>query len=174
MANSVRNGLASRMQKAAKFVSIRAIAQALHLGFPLSVRDLVAIVEPIKLSFRLDSGTCSGFSEITMTNDGRVHYTGNVHDSGALAARYIAITSFDVSGQALVIQHQGHVGGTFSLDTRDSSWDLTSINSFVAENWAAVKASSASARTQFGTGTGAFEIIDGLVTGGGSLFVFSL
>jgi hypothetical protein len=171
---TVRTGLASRVQEGARFVSVRTVAQGLQLGFPLGFNDLVTILEPIELAYRLNSGTCSGSCEITMTNDGHVHYTGGVHDSGALAASYVAITSCDVRGRLLVIAHKGHVGGTLSLDTRDSNWDLATDYAFIADNWAAVKASSGAATTQFGTDTGSFEIIDGLFTGGGSLFVFSL
>jgi hypothetical protein len=93
---SVRTGLASRVPRGTGIVSVRTVADGLHLRFPISCSDLVALLEPIQLTFELTAGTCSGSCEITMRNDGLCHYTGRVHDSGALAASYVAITSLPV------------------------------------------------------------------------------
>lgn len=122
-----------------------------------------------------------------MTNDGVVHYTGKVHDSGALAASYVAITSFPtltdsttyppaIAGLVwpVVVGNKGHVGGTFSFDSRDDTWNKTGTDPRIAENWAGVKAAAASARTDFGTDTGAIDLLDGLVNAATGTFVFSL
>jgi hypothetical protein len=187
---SVRAGLAFRFSQETAIISIRTIADELHLRFPITVRDMVGLLEPIKLTFQLNSGTCSGSCEITMTSDGLVHYTGRVHDSGALAASYAAVTSFPTLTEhttfpaavaalvaalaPVVIAHKGHVGGTFSFDSRDSTWDKTATDARIAANWVAVKVAVTSARTDFDTGTGALELIDGVVAGASGIFVFSL
>lgn len=189
MSISVLTSLVSRIPQRTGIVSIRTVANGLQLVFPITVRNIVGLLEPIKLTFQLNSGTCSGSGEITMTSDGLVHYTGRVHDSGALAASYAAITSFPTLTEhtifsaavaalvaalgPVVIAHKGHVGGTFSFDSRDSTWDKTATDVRIAANWVAVKVAVTSARTDFGTGTGALELIDGVVAGASGIFVFS-
>jgi hypothetical protein len=113
-----------------------------------------------------------------------------VHNSGALPASYVTITSFPtlsedttvappiatVAGflRPVVIAHAGHVGGTLSLDTRDSDWDKTTISQNIAENWAGVKATVKSVRTGFGTNTSAIDFVDAFVSGATGIFIFGL
>jgi hypothetical protein len=178
MSISVRTALASKVAKGARDFSIRKITDGLLLRPPITVRDILGVLEPIKLSFQLSAGICSCSSEITMISDGVVHYSGKVHDSGPLAASYVAITSIRVSlppeFQSVVIAHKGHVGGTLSFDSRDDAWDLTAIDARIADNWVMVKAAAPSARTEFGINTGAIELIDAFVTGATGVWVFSL
>jgi hypothetical protein len=168
--------------------SLRRAASALRLGAPISFRDLV--LEPVKLAFPLNAVTCSGSCEVTLSRDGTVHFTGRVHDSGALAASYVVIVSFptltdhtsfppevlDKVGALgpVVMEHKGHVGGTLSFDTRDSTWDKTATKRRIADFWIGVKAAAGSAKMQFGVGTGAVEMIDAVLSGATGLFVFSL
>ena len=186
----MRKSLASRVPKGTGIVSIRAVANRLHASFPITIHDIVGLLEPIKLTFQMNAGTCFGSCEITMSSEGVVHYTGRVHNSGALAASYVVITSFptltehtnfptavaaQVAGLGpVVIPYKGHVGGTFSFDSRDSTWDKTATDVRIADNWAAVKAAVTSARTDFGTDTGALELIDGFFSGATGIFVFRL
>jgi hypothetical protein len=190
MSISMRTSLASRILQGTGIVSIRTVANGLHAVFPITFRDIVGLLEPIKLTFQLNAGTCSGSCEITMSSDGLVHYTGRVHDSGALAASYAAITSFPTLTEhtifpaavaalvaalgPVVMAHKGHVGGTFSFDSRDSTWDKTATDVRIADNWVAVREAATSARTDFGTNTGALELIDGFVSGATGIFVFGL
>ena len=84
------------------------------------------MLHPITLSPRVNAGTCTGSCEIVLQPDGRVQFSGHVHNSGALAARYMIITSFTVPGVGpVIIAHRGHAGGTLSVDIRDSDWDLS-------------------------------------------------
>jgi hypothetical protein len=190
MSISVRAGLALRFSQETAFSSIRTVADGLHLRFPIAVRDMVGILEPIKLTSQLNSRTCSGSCEIIISNDGLVHYTGSVHNSGGLAATYAVMTSFptitdhtsfppDISNLVgilgpVVITHQGHVGGTLSFDVRDSTWDKTATVARIAANWIAVKVAVTSARTVFDTDTSATELIDGVVAGASGIFVLNL
>lgn len=190
MTIGLRASLESRIPQRGGIVSVRTVADGLHLSFPVFCRDLVNLLEPIQLTFKLNAGTCSGSCELTISSDGVVHYTGRVHDSGALAASYVAITSFPTLTdhtaspavaaalpavlRPVVVAHRGHVGGTFSFDSRDSTWDKTATDSRIADNWVAVKAAATSARTDFGTSTGALELVDGFVSGATGLFVFGL
>jgi hypothetical protein len=76
--------------------------------------------------------------------------------------------------RSVIIAHKGHVGGTFSFDTRDSTWDKTANDARLKDNWAVVKGAATSARTDFGIDTRALEVIDAVVTGASGIFVFSL
>jgi hypothetical protein len=188
MSINARSGLASRIQPG-RSISFRSIADALHLRVPVTLLEVVTVLEPITLSFRLNSGTCSGSCRVELSNDGTVHFTGHVHDSGALSASYTAIVSFPtltahtnfspevsalVAGLGpVVIPNRGHVGGTLSLESRDDSWDKSTRHTHLAEHWAGVKAAVASARADFGTNTGAFELVDGLANLAGGTWVFS-
>jgi len=180
MIMSLRASLNSRVPQSAAIISIGTVAAGLHLSFPISCRDLVAVLEPIQLAFELNAGTCSGSCAITMGNDGLVHYTGAIHDSGLLGAKYVAITSIPVIPFTdgfvgpIIIAHLDHVGGTLSLSTRNSTWDETATDARIADNWAAVKRAAPSAKTQFGTDTGAIDLIDALATTASGVFVFKL
>ena len=190
MGISVRTSIVSRPPQQTGPFSIRTLADRLHLGVPITVRDIVELLEPIKLSFPLNSGTCSGACQVTITSDGIVHFTGRVHDSGALAAAYIAIVSFptltddttyppdivDMVGAVspVVIAHRGHVGGTFSFDTRDSDWDLTGGDARIADNWRGAKAAATSAIVVFGTNNAVLDLVDGFFSAATGIFVFGL
>ena len=176
-------------------ISIRMVAAGLHLNVPISFLHLVDLLnEPISLTFQLNDGTCSGSGEVTMNIDGLVHYTGRVHNSGALPVSYTAITSFPSLGDEkpedltnpqvalvptadifpVVFAHEGHVGGTFSFDTRDSTWDKTATDARIAKNWLEIKVAVASTRTDFKTGIGVVDFIDALFSGATGTFIFGL
>ncbi len=174
---SLRAGLPFQSSQETAIISIRSIVDGLHLRLPIAIRDMLDFLEPIKLVFELNAGTCSGSCEIVMMSNGLVNYTGKVHNSGALATSYVAITSLDISvatGGAIIIAHKGHVGGTFSFDTRNSTWDETVNDALIKENWIVTKKAATLAKTQFGTDTGALELIDGVVAGASGKFVFNL
>ena len=174
----MRTELASRVPQGGGSFSVRKLADSLRLDFPIALREMVVILEPINLVFPLNSGTCAGSCEVNMSSDGSVRYRGNVHDSGGLAATYTAIASLPVllppQLREVVIAHRGHVGGTFSFDSRDDSWDMAGNESTIAENWALVKAAAASASVEFGTDAAGLEFADALVNAATALWVFSL
>jgi len=188
MGISARAGLASRVPPGS-VTSFRSIVDGLHLSVPVALGDVVTVLEPVTLDFPLNAGTCSGSCRVELSNDGQVHYTGHVHDSGALSASFVAIvnfptltaqTNYSPADSALVgalgpvvIPHRGHVGGTLSFDSRDEDWDKSVRHTHLAEHWAGVKLAVPSARADFGTDSGALEMLDGLANLGGT-FVFSL
>ena len=176
-------------------VSLRMVANGLRMSVPISFRDIVDLLhEPIKLPFQLNDGTCSGSGEITINIDGLVLYTRRVHNSGGLAVSYVAITSFPSLGEEkpeditnsptalvpvadifpVVIPHKGHVGGTLSVDSRDSTWDKTATDTRIANNWLEVKVAVASTRTDFDTSMNPIDFIDAVFSGATGIFVFGL
>jgi hypothetical protein len=171
----VRTAFASRVAQGEGRISIRTIADGLRLNFPIAVRDMVGLLEPIRISFQLNSGTCSGSGEINISNDGLCHYTGTVHDSGALAVKYTTITYLHAvlppRYQELVFRHIGHVGGTLSFDTRHDTWDESSVWAPITDNWALVKAAAAPT-TAFGTDAGATELLDAFANAATGFWVF--
>ena len=63
MVVSLRLGSAPRVSSGAAIISVRTIATGLHLNFLVSVRAMIDTLQPIKLSYPLNSGTCSGSCE---------------------------------------------------------------------------------------------------------------
>jgi hypothetical protein len=151
------------------------VADGLHLPFPVSVLDLAKTLEPIQATYPLNTGTCSGSCEVSMSSDGVCRFRGSVHDSGALPAVYTVIVALPVDSIGPVLfNRRGNVGGTFSFVSRDDSWDKTATDSRIANSWVAVKAAMPGANVLFGTDTGAFQLLDGLVAGTSGFFVFKL
>jgi len=155
-------------------ISVDAIMSKLGAPRPLTVTDLVHGLDPVTLSFRLNAGTCTGSCEIVVSRDGGVTYTGRVHNSGGLDARYIAITSIPVVFGPMLVAHQSTAGGTFGLDPRDDDWHEVGQSQLAANDWWAFRGAAVRATTQFGTNTGAFEILSSVVGAGTGVWVFSL
>ncbi|MER8995034.1 MULTISPECIES: hypothetical protein [unclassified Mesorhizobium] len=153
---------------------MRSVSESLGLGIPVALRAIADVLEPVTLSFTLDAGTCSGECRLRLASDGSVQYAGRVHDSGALSASYAAIVSISLVGSAdgpFLFPRRGHVGGTFSFESRDDDWDMNVRHTLVEKNWTALKAGLPSARVDFGTGTGAIELITGLASAATGGFV---
>ena len=84
-----------------------------------------------------------GWSHLTLYPDGRYHFAGHFHVSGA--------PSYDVaiawmvrsrSGQAFLFSKQGKLHGTFESGSRDCDWDTSGMNEDVKRNWAELVAGS--------------------------------
>ena len=162
-----RPNLVPRVAAETSPISLNAVVQDLHLRRPVRLRDLLALLQPIRLVFALRAGSCSGSCELTMTSDGVVRFAGHVRDSGPLAVKYAVITSFPVSapggGPLLVIEHQGHAAGTFAFGSRSDGWDATETDPVIAARWTSVRAVAPSATTQFGTDAAGFEALQAIV-----------
>jgi hypothetical protein len=175
---SIRTKLASRIKLGGSPFSIRAVPVGFHARFPVTIRDIVTLLEPITLTIPLNSGFCAGSCTITLSSDGSGRYTGNVHDSGGVAVSYDALTQMEVENLgAVVIAHQGTVGGTLSVQSRDDNWDegvIDEARAAIADNWVALKAASGSARTTFGTNFSSIDAIEALFAAGTALFLFKL
>lgn len=190
MSTSFRVGLASRRETSDVALSMRSIARRLRAVHPIGLADLVENLKPITLTFPLKNGTRTGHCEVTLSNDGRVRFHGRVHDSGIAAASYSVIVSFpalsattsypppvaELVGSAgiIVLAHRGHVGGTLSFDTRDSTWDKATTQARIADHWSAVKIAAQSARMDFGTYASTLEVTDAILNGATGFWVFSL
>ncbi len=141
---------------------------------PIALREAIQGLQPVTLRFSLNDATCEGFCTIVLSLDGKVSYSGHVHNSGALDARYIAITSIPVTPSPVLIGHQGTVGGTFGLDPRGDDWDEKGTSHLAASDWWSFRTATARATTQFGASTGLFEVVSSLFGAGTGEFVFSL
>lgn len=169
---------------------MRTIARGLRAGYPIGLADLVEHLKPITLTFPLNNGTLTGQCDVTLSNDGYVRFRGRVHESGAAAASYSVIVSFpslstttsypprvaEMVGSLgiIVLAHRGHAGGTLSFDTRGSTWDKATTHARIADHWSAVRIAAQSARMDFGTHTGALDVVDGILNGATGFWVFSL
>jgi hypothetical protein len=171
----LRNALAAVVKaEQSTTVSLNVVLETFHIPRPIALRDVIQGLEPITLRFPLDDATCAGFCSATISPDGKVNYKGHVHNSGALDARYIAITSIPVAPSPVLIAHQSTAGGTFGLDPRDDDWDQQGFSRLAASNWWSFRTAASNARTDFGASTGAFEVVTSLFGASTGEFVFSL
>ena len=175
---SVRQSLSPRVAAGTAPVSLETVVKDLHLRRPVWLRTLVDILQPIRLVFALNAGSCSGSCELVMASDGTVGYSGHVRDSGPLTVKYTVITSLPASAPGghpmLVIEHQGHAAGTFAFGSRSDSWDETAIAPVIAANWTSVRAAAPSATTKFGTDAAGFEAIEAVIAAASGGWVLHL
>jgi hypothetical protein len=155
-------------------VSLNVVLETFRIPRPIVLRDVIGGLDPITLRFPLNDATCAGFCSIVVSPDGKVNYSGHVHNSGALDARYIAITSIPVTPAPVLIAHQSTAGGTFGLDPRDDDWDQEGFSRLAASDWWSFRTAASRARTDFGASTGAFEVVSSLFGAGTGEFIFSL
>ncbi len=67
-----------------------------------------------------------GWLTITIYPDGSIRWQGHAHNSGADNYDFgVSAIVRTPSGRAVALVHSGHVGGTFSSDSRDHDWDVT-------------------------------------------------
>jgi hypothetical protein len=171
---ALRAALAPLRPPGAPVISVDAALHTLHAPRPASLRELVSMLDPVRLSFPLNDGTCAGSCELVVSHDGHVTYTGHVHNSGALDARYIAITSVPVTFGPLLVAHQSTAGGTLGLDPRDDDWHVDGDSPLVAGDWHGFRQAVASAKTVFGANTGATEILTSFLGAGTGVWLFTL
>lgn len=173
---SLRSGLASRTAPGG--ISLRAMVAGLRMPAPVSVRDLITTLEPVVITPLLDSGTCSGSCTIMLSADGQAHYTGHVHNSGALSLHYAVFTAIaailEGENGPLLIAHSGSIGGTFSFSSRNDEWDEMVTDARLARNWVAIKAAAPLASTRFGVASGATDVIEAFLGDATGIFVFKL
>jgi hypothetical protein len=155
-------------------IFVNRVLGTLGIPRPITLREVIHGLEPVTLQFSLNDATCEGSCTIVVSLDGKVSYNGHVHNSGALDARYIAITSIPVTPSPVLIGHQGTAGGTFGLDSRNDDWNEKGTSHLAASDWWSFRTAAAHATTQFGASTGLFEVVSSLFGAGTGEFIFSL
>ncbi len=145
-------------------------------GFPsaISLRELAAAMTPVRWRFELTPSSCSGWCDLIVSPDGRVEYSGHIHNSGLVDIRYCTITSVQMPGGPMLVGRQGSVGGTLGLDSRDDDWHQSGHSDVVSRNWAALRAASGAAKTQTSASIGITELLTTVVGGGSGFWVLSL
>jgi hypothetical protein len=190
MTVSFRTDLASRQPPGAAVMSLRAIARGLRVEFPIGFSEIAELLKPVTLQFALKSGELSGYCEATLWNDGGIHFSGRVHTDGESPQSFGVLISFpslidgvtyskpvlDMLGPLgiVLIARQGHVGGTFSFDTRTSTWNETAKHARLSDNWLAVKSTVGTARKEFSTSIGLVDVADAILNGATGFWVFGL
>lgn len=143
-------------------LSVNVVLEAFRIPRPIRIQDVVAGLEPINLQSSFHDASCEGSCSIVISHDGRVSYSGHVHNGGVLDARYMVITSIPTLTVPVLIAHQSSAGGTVGLDKRRDDWDLQGFSSEAASDWWSFRAATEHARTDFGASTGAFEVVSSL------------
>jgi hypothetical protein len=95
-----------------------------------------------------DATALGGHIDLTVKNDGTAHFTGEMHDSGALNYTF-SVHALLVSADgklAVMAQKSGKVEGTEALiDIRRSfTWDETTTSPFTGTSWKAIRSATLS------------------------------
>jgi hypothetical protein len=78
-----------------------------------------------------------GWSHLTLYADGRYHFTGHFHVSGAPSYKVGLVWMVrSATGQVFQFTKQGKLHGTFDSGSRDCDWDLAGNNEDVRRAWA--------------------------------------
>jgi hypothetical protein len=82
------------------------------------------------------STAAEGNIHVTLFSDGKYEFTGDMHDSGAAAYNFaVACAVFDSKNREYTFGQSGYIAGTFEPGKRDTSWDQTGINGYIADFW---------------------------------------
>ncbi|GAA1655712.1 hypothetical protein ACFQY4_34720 [Catellatospora bangladeshensis] len=176
MAVSLRTALAVLGADGAAGGSVRGLLAAHGFAPPMRLRELPGTLAPVRIRHRITPSSLDGWCELAAWPDGRVEYSGHVHDSGLLDIRYSVVTSVPVPPPPgpILLGRQGFVGGTLGLDGRDDDWHQRGHSDWVRANWPAFVAATTQARTDAGAGIGLTELLTTFIGGGTGLWVFGL
>ena len=93
-----------------------------------------------------DGTALSGHVDLTVSNDGSAHFTGWMHDSGALDYTFsVRVLLVSADGKlAVLAQKSGKVEGTEALIDiqRQFSWDETTTSPFTGSSWKAIRSAT--------------------------------
>lgn len=129
-----------------------------------------AVVAPAerKFSANVSAETVSGWCELRIRADGKITYSGHLHESGALNHHYYIFTAIQLHGSPtgpLIAAHTGTVRGTFGLGSRDDDWHGEDTSESIRQQWPLI-ASSPEQLTKMTVSTGPMQILEAMVAAG--------
>jgi len=122
-------------------------------------------------NFTFPSGTAAGgWTNLKVFSNGAFEFTGNFHDSGAVAYNYsVACVFIDADKKAWTVSHTGHIAGTFTSGSRDDPIDQRGNNTALARNWRAIVAGDQTLRGRAETSVNIGDILASILTVAGVL-----
>lgn len=129
--------------------NIRDLVMKLGMPFPVSIRDLLAVLNNLPpatavfSSESIEANYVRGSAQLGIQGDGLYSFRGNLHENGEFGDYYfVAAVLLDVrdsSGKTLVIAHQGSVAGQLAIGASDDSFQDNGFSELLKDNWDVAK-----------------------------------
>jgi hypothetical protein len=129
-------------------ISLRAVALRYGLEAPISILNLVGLMESPPVTFHQDvvtpSGTAlGGWVEMTLRSDGSYTFSGHMHDSGWDPYDFRVRAVVSTADLAVAAQRTGHTDGTgsdpFGNPNRDYDWSESGTESRIQKFWSELR-----------------------------------
>ncbi|MBV9672632.1 MAG: hypothetical protein JO076_07375 [Verrucomicrobia bacterium] len=129
-------------------ISLRALTLRYGLENPISILDLVGLIESPPITFHQDvvtpSGTAlGGWVEMTLRSDASYTFSGHMHDSGWDPYDFRVRAVVSTPDIAVAAQHSGHTDGTgsspFGSPNRDNDWSESGTEPRIQQFWSELR-----------------------------------
>jgi hypothetical protein len=129
-------------------ISLRALALRYGLEPPISISNLLGLIESPPVTFHQDvvtpSGTAlGGWVEMTLRSDGSYTFSGHMHDSGWDPYDFRVRAVVSTADLAVAAQHSGHTDGTgsspFGSPNRDNDWSESGTEPRIQQYWSELR-----------------------------------
>jgi len=129
-------------------ISLRAVALRYGLETPISILNLVGLIESPPVTFHQEvltpSGTAlGGWVEMTLRSDGSYTFSGHMHDSGWDPYDFRVRAVVSTADLAVAAQHSGHTDGTgsspFGSPNRDNDWSEANTEPRIQRFWSELR-----------------------------------
>ena len=129
-------------------ISLRAVALRYGLESPISMLNLLGLIESPPVTFHQDVVTPSGTAlggrvEMTLRSDGSYTFSGHMHDSGWDPYDFRVRTVVSTADLAVAAQHSGHTDGTgsspFGSPKRDNDWSESGTEPRIQQLWSELR-----------------------------------
>jgi hypothetical protein len=149
LGDAIENALLRKKVTPFKRGSTHDLAQGLRMSFPVSVKDLIGVLDGLPpASITSDSGPHTagfvhGSAYLFLQSDGGIQWGGRVHESGAVGDHFrftVALLDVkDAAGNVLVFVHEDTLAGQLDIGFSDKEWNDPGVNQLVKDNWEQVK-----------------------------------
>jgi len=149
LGNAIENALLRKKVTPFKSGSTHDLAQGLRMSFPVSVKDLIGVLDGLPpASITSDSGPLTagfvhGSAYLFVQSDGGIQWGGKLHESGAVGDNFrftVALLDVkDAAGNVLVFVHEDTLAGQLDIGFSDKEWNDPGFNQLVKDNWEQVR-----------------------------------
>jgi len=138
LGNAIENALLRKKVTPFKSGSTHDLAQGLRMSFPVSVKDLIGVLDGLPpASITSDSGPLTagfvhGSAYLFVQSDGGIQWGGKLHESGAVGDNFrftVALLDVkDAAGNVLVFVHEDTLAGQLDIGFSDKEWNDPGFN----------------------------------------------
>jgi hypothetical protein len=153
--SAIQEAIRTKQTPAFQARDIRDLAIKLGMPFPVSIRDLLGVLNKLPpavavfSSDPIEANYVRGGAQLGIGSDGLYSFRGNLHENGEIGDNYfVAVALLDVhdsSGKTFVAGHDGWLAGQLAFGDSDDSFQDDRFSQLLKDQWDAAKNS----RVQF-------------------------